>query len=273
MVASSVTQGGFRGYKKQRRRRKDGQHNLRATTPEKSMHSAGVREAIAMFLPARTAARAWDHAKRRTSLNILPAMKFVNAHRPGVPAASDDANCAKLWVAANVMHPSERRSNPDGFVVPDSLWTFAPRKLTPGYVPELVDAWARFFHTCRTAFTAQHGLHVFARVAFARDVRVLSGYTEDYFVDAGTAARVGPFIGSLLGPLALVNAACATHANITFIGGQVRPIRDGVRPPPLWHGRARRCIAVGEQILANYRVGDTPLRCSVCDKEIRGASN
>ena len=233
-----------------RQLRKDAALKRSATTLAMRTHAAGLRHMLLVSFEGDEFDQALAHAVSAERARALRGMRVSRVRRPAAPSASASAATAAAWLAGAIIPSSRRNIGADMFVVPESLVSFAPVRLTADAQSQL-RPWAEAIHRCALVYSAQGGLELVARVSFRVGDSVIRGYVDCEVFDDASAVVSG---GTLLGPLSYLNSACATHANVRWSGGH-----SG------WVGRALRAIRVGEPLCACYDSGGVGvLSCAVC---------
>lgn len=130
----------------------------------------------------------------------------------------------------------------------------------------LLEMWAVFFKECALIWDPHAaGFGVQAAVPFALGSIVLRGLTEIDLPDPHCPVLLGGVRMALIGPIALINAACAVCRNVEFVATP----RVGSEGPQSWSARARRDIKVGDDIRACYKVGKSSRWTCTCGTLIK----
>ena len=193
-----------------RQLREDAALKCSATTLAMRTHAAGLRHMLLVSFEGDEFAEALGNAVSAERARALRGMRVSRVRCPAAPSASANAVAAAAWLARAVIPSSRRNIGAGMFVVPESLVSFAPVRLTADSQSQL-RPWAEAIHRCAMVYSAQGGLELVTRVSFRVGESVIRGYVNcEVFGDASAVVSGG----TLLGPLSYLNSACARHANV-----------------------------------------------------------
>ena len=191
-----------------RQLRKDAALKRSATTLAMRTHAAGLRHMLLVSFEGDEFDQALAHAVSAERARALRGMRVSRVRRPAAPSASASAATAAAWLAGAIIPSSRRNIGADMFVVPESLVSFAPVRLTADAQSQL-RPWAEALHRCALVYSAQGGLELEARVSFRVGDSVIRGYVDCEVFDDASAVVSG---GTLLGPLSYLNSACGANS-------------------------------------------------------------
>jgi len=231
------------------------------------------------FLSAEQLGQALDHLRQSTCVMVDPsqAMKFISWKPPvGFDAATqqtrarDYSEGPEKWLRDTVScarHATPSAQRP--LSLPSTLVGYGGdgrRTVRDLHAMPILQMWAVFFKECALIWdTHASGFGVQAAVPFAVGSIVLRGLTENDLMDPHCPVLLGGVRMALIGPIALINAACTACRNVEFVATP----RVGSDGPQTWSAKALRDIKVGEDIRACYKVGMSSGWTCACLKTIR----